>query len=246
MNGKKIKELTDNELTKEFNESLKYCMLLVGIRAKNLPFAEEKDVLRGHIIKNFGILTCKQLIEAFELAITGKLGLSDEEVNPYENFSCLYVSKILKSYILWFNNVHKDDFRKRIQSPEIKYLQAPDVDWSDTWAKLLDLAADNQTYDLLLTTAIYDWLIRINKLNPEIGTCDKYYQDALEAYTFEISKNLREGHGNTPELKRQWGVIENGDWTQDDNICARILTISKQTVIKKQLEYEIKNINKET
>lgn len=79
-------------------------MLKVGIRANNLPNNAEKAVLIDHIITNYGGHTIYEIRLAFQMAITGKLGLDPV---PYENFSCLYFSSIMEAYRSWAKDAIK-------------------------------------------------------------------------------------------------------------------------------------------
>ena len=73
-------------------------MLKVGVRGANLPGREETAILLEHIVKNYGNHTPDEIKLAFDLAITGKL---ECEATCYENFSCLYFSKIMNAYREW-------------------------------------------------------------------------------------------------------------------------------------------------
>lgn len=82
-------------------EVLRYCMVLVGVRSQNLPDGAEKAVLLNHIVQNYGGHTPEEIKLAFEMAVSGKLGLPSDEVKCYENFSCLYFSTIMNAYRNW-------------------------------------------------------------------------------------------------------------------------------------------------
>jgi len=92
----RICQLTELEPLKQ---ALRYVMLLVGIRAKNLPGEAEKQILLTHIAKNYGGHTAAEIRLAFEMAIAGKLEV--EDVSCYENFSPLYFSTIMNAYREW-------------------------------------------------------------------------------------------------------------------------------------------------
>lgn len=94
----RIRFLSDLEPLKQ---ALRYSMLLVGLRANNLPNEHEKAILIGYILKNYGGHTADEIKLAFEMAVTGDLGLSTDEVKCYENFSCLYFSTIMNAYRKW-------------------------------------------------------------------------------------------------------------------------------------------------
>jgi hypothetical protein len=85
----------------EISQVLRLVMLKLGIRANNLPGQEETAVLFNHIIENYGGNRIEEIKLAFEMAIAGKLDIETKEVNAYENFSCLYFSKIMNAYRMW-------------------------------------------------------------------------------------------------------------------------------------------------
>lgn len=103
--AKKVKELPETELRK----ALKYAMLKVGLRGKNFPTGVTKSLLLDHIFINYGNHTPDEIRLAFNLAAAGKLSLPIEEVNCYENFSCLYFSKIMNAYRVWAEQVYQQN-----------------------------------------------------------------------------------------------------------------------------------------
>lgn len=88
---KTIRELPEEELRK----AIKYAMVKIGLRAANWPEGVEKSLLLQHIWENFGDLTPSEFRIAFDWAIDGRFTV---EINCYENFSCKYVTDILKAY----------------------------------------------------------------------------------------------------------------------------------------------------
>lgn len=80
----------------EIKQALRYVMVLVGLRANNMPSDEEKFVLLNFIRSNFGNQTPEEIKLAFEWAISGKINV---DVKCYENFSCEYFGRIMKAYI---------------------------------------------------------------------------------------------------------------------------------------------------
>ena len=76
------KALQHNQIVKstvdEITQVLKLAMLKVGIREKQLPSQEEKQVLIDHILTNYGNHTPAEIKLAFDMAISGKL----EDANP--------------------------------------------------------------------------------------------------------------------------------------------------------------------
>src|SRR5512137_161350 len=59
----------------DLKQVLRYAMVLVGLRGNNMPTEEEKFVLLNFIRSNFGNQTPEEIKLAFELAVSGKLGI---------------------------------------------------------------------------------------------------------------------------------------------------------------------------
>src|SRR6478736_9161747 len=85
--GVKIKQVDDETL----NQTLRYCMLLTGIRANNLPVQEEALVLKNFVRNMLGNYTPAEFRLAFNLAVAGQL---ECDANHYENFNCNYIANI--------------------------------------------------------------------------------------------------------------------------------------------------------
>ena len=132
----------------ELKQVLKLAMLKVGVRANNLPNDVEKEVLIEHIITNYGNHTPMEIKLAFDMAIAGKLDDLDNRGNPidletncYENFSCLYFSKIMNSYRRWARQTHnqlKKDYPKMIAEQTI--LSDEDkAEWICEWKSMPEI-----------------------------------------------------------------------------------------------------------
>jgi hypothetical protein len=79
-------------------------MVLVGIKANNVPNDREKSVLLQFIVNNYGGHTPSEIRLAFDLAISGDLDV--EDVKCYENFSPLYFASIMNAYRKWARPKH--------------------------------------------------------------------------------------------------------------------------------------------
>jgi hypothetical protein len=90
--GQTLRVTDENDL----KQVLRYSMLLVGLRANNMPTDEEKFVLINFIKSNFANITVAQVKLAFDLAVSGKLGI---DAKCYENFSCEYFGRIMARYL---------------------------------------------------------------------------------------------------------------------------------------------------
>jgi hypothetical protein len=92
--GQTLRVSDENEL----KQVLRYSMLLVGLRANNMPNDEEKFVLINFIKTNFANVTIAQIKLAFDMAVAGKLQV---DAKCYENFSCEFFGRIMASYLIF-------------------------------------------------------------------------------------------------------------------------------------------------
>jgi hypothetical protein len=104
----KIRDIDQEELKK----SIKYAMVLIGLRAQNYPDDLEKQVLLNFIQEHYGGHTPAEIKLAFEMAIMRKL-----DVDPvcYENFSIAYFAGIMEAYRSWAR-----EQVKQLPAPELK------------------------------------------------------------------------------------------------------------------------------
>lgn len=93
---RRIGTLLDIEPLKQ---ALRYAMVLVGIKAHNVPNDREKAVLLKFIQNNYWGHTPAEIRLAFDLAVAGELDVDD--VKCYENFSPLYFASIMNAYRKW-------------------------------------------------------------------------------------------------------------------------------------------------
>lgn len=174
-----IEALSDKKIIHSSLDELKnvltFCMIKIGLRSASFPAAEEKAVLIDHILKEFGGHTCQEIKLAFEMAIAGKLTDYNSKGEPitldancYENFSCLYFSKIMKAYRIWAEDVYK--FVKRIepmyQIEDKRELTDNDM---ESWVQETKYIAINEAKIPLMPIAIYEWLVskKILKITKE-------------------------------------------------------------------------------
>jgi hypothetical protein len=90
--GNTLRVSDENDL----KQVLRYSMLLVGLRANNMPTEEEKFVLINFIKTNFANITIAQIKLAFDMAVAGKLQV---DAKCYENFSCEFFGRIMAKYL---------------------------------------------------------------------------------------------------------------------------------------------------
>jgi hypothetical protein len=101
----------------------------VGLREQNWPTQEETAVLIQHIETNYGGHTVAEIKLAFDMAISGKL---DVDATCYENFSCLYFSKIMGVYREWAIEEHKQ-LESKQPIHQIEYKEDMSADAMQQW-----------------------------------------------------------------------------------------------------------------
>lgn len=115
---RRIGTLLDIEPLKQ---ALRYAMVLVGIKAHNVPNDREKAVLLQFIQSNYGGHTPAEIRLAFDLAVAGELYV--EDVKCYENFSPLYFASIMNAYRKWAKPRHSEIKPKEPELTEDQKLQ---------------------------------------------------------------------------------------------------------------------------
>ena len=154
--------------------------LLIGLRKTQFP-AREEDVFNVTFIKkNYGHKTINEIIEAFELAVTGKL---DVDVKHYDQFTLPYFCRIMDAYRI-FNN------ERILATPppklkEIAYQMTDEerLNEIEEWRK--------KDYDFkILPLYLYDWLLKysLHAITDDLKA--DYYQRAVRVHENELRRNF--------------------------------------------------------
>ncbi len=117
LQAKKPNECTDEEI----KQTVRYCMLLVGIRANTINNMDEmeKMVLIEFIKTRFSKITIDEIKLAFTKAVAYEL---DIDPKHYENFSCEYFGRIISGYRTWAQKMHDDLYKNKQAQEEYKRL----------------------------------------------------------------------------------------------------------------------------
>lgn len=138
----------------ELKEVLRYVIVKVGLRAQNWPNEMEKQILLEHIVSNYGRHTNEEIKLAFDMAITEKL---EVEANCYENFSCVFFSRIMNSYRAWASMVHKNVVKPTVIMIENKE-DISDEGMDKFWDATEELVAKGNYPIELIPPMLYDWM----------------------------------------------------------------------------------------
>lgn len=173
----------------EIKEALRYAMILVGIRAQNLPNDIEKQVLLQFIRRNYPGHTANEIRLAFDKAVSGELALKPNETAAYENFSCEYLGRIMRAYRAWASEQYEQ--AQTFQATETpKLLEAPKISDAELFETYFqDWKAGKLNLDLL-PEFVYDRLktyVKVEISDEEIkGIVLKAREHILERYNNDL------------------------------------------------------------
>lgn len=211
-----------NSSLDELKNVLKFCMIKIGLRSASFPAEEEKAVLIDHVIKEFGGHTCQEIKLAFEMAIAGKLTECNSknemvtiDANCYENFSCLYFSKIMNAYRIWAEDVYK--FVSRVKDQTVLQVEnnrkLTDDDF-EKWIEETRQIATDESKIPLMPLDIYDWLMDKKKLRITKDKRNEYLKQAVVLRHKELIELSNNGWNDSMEAlekfdkMKQAGVFE--------------------------------------
>lgn len=149
----------------DLTQVLRSVFARLGIRANNLPNDVETAILMIHINKSYGNHTCEEIALAFEMALDGRLDLAEKDISCYENFSCLYFSRIMNSFRRWAAQEYRQIERKMV--PALEYKESVDDEGMQEWLNRVILQVVNDKYEPeFLPYQLYDWLLARGKITP--------------------------------------------------------------------------------
>lgn len=154
----KIKDATMVDIVQVLEKG----MLLLGIKGQNLPDSFSMQYMVTEVKSQYSGLRIGELMLAFQLASRGKL---DFEVETYQNFSVLYLNRMVSAYHRWA-------IKQVNQMPEKKTLP-PVTNVTDE--DIIQMASDNykrhkNRMQIFMSLRAFDILHKAGKINfkPEI------------------------------------------------------------------------------
>jgi hypothetical protein len=225
-------------------------MLLVGIRAQNMPQAQEIDVLLAFVKKNYGGHSSLEIKIAFDLAINGTLEV--EDVKCYENFSCEYLGRIMSAYRKYAAVEYKHSkVAATIDEAAPEQIEnAGSVDWSDHWRSIVESAKNGEIKHKTIPTPVYDWLERSGMIDPLVYTkeekwnilksCKDQYRDETGDELLNPKPSSDKSHVlkyrlymlNDIDILKNGEVIKKAAWRNDSEIMSQLAIMSKQSIVR--------------
>jgi len=139
------------------DQTFRRIFILVGLRAQNFPGPEESQILFEHAVRYYGNHSSDEMILAFEMAIAGQLEIDPRDISTYENFTCLYFSRIMNAFRSWSGRQIREAEKQRQEPAQIGY--KPDNHFWQSWLKeLVDDWLAGEAHVEFMPLAVYDWL----------------------------------------------------------------------------------------
>jgi hypothetical protein len=127
--------------TQEIFDILTKAMILLGVKGDRLPSEFEMNYMAKMVKVDYANLPIGEFELAFDLMIKDKL---DENPETYQNFSALYLSRLMSSYARW---AYKYKIEEKIE-PQ-KELAAPQMDDDEVLKMSLDIYKKNKDWNYI-------------------------------------------------------------------------------------------------
>jgi hypothetical protein len=210
LQAEKIVDLSDEKI----KETLMKVFLLIGLRQQHYPNQMALTFIINYLRSNFGHKTIEELYLAFELAIQNKLDI--EDVNVYDNFSIVFLEKIMQSYKKWL-------FKQSLEN-QIKPVQIENKMPIDKLAEIKEWEQKSELKMQFIPLYLYDYLIEYGKINPSKQDKWDYYNRAIQIKTDQLKQDI----SNRKELKHFLNMVQDGLLGDEKQ---SIINLSKRMII---------------
>lgn len=102
LQSQKISDCNDNRIYQE----LAKVYVLIGLRGHHLPSDFEGQIIVNYLRENYAHKGISELSFAFKLAVQNKLDI--DTPNAFDQFSILYLEKIMNAYRLWLKKADEE------------------------------------------------------------------------------------------------------------------------------------------
>ena len=184
LTAKKTTRLADSS-TKDIYDILTQSMILLGVKGDRLPSEFEMDYMAKMMKVDYANLPIGELRLAFELMIKDKL---DEKAETYQNFSALYLSRLMSSYSRW---AFKHYVEEKIEPS--KQLAAPEVDEDSILDMSFNIYKRNKDWNhIFMGLKCFKILYKRNLITDIEGTLQRTEQAIKNKYLYADHKEKKE------------------------------------------------------
>ncbi len=184
MTAKKTTRLADSS-TKDIYDILIQSMILLGLKGDKLPSEFEMDYMAKMMKVDYANLPIGELRLAFELMIKDKL---DEKAETYQNFSVLYLSRLMSSYARW---AYKNYVEEKIE-PE-KQIEAPKMDDDQVLNMSFDIYKKNKNWNyIFMGLKCFNILYKRGLITDFEGTLKRTEEAIRKDYLYASHKERKE------------------------------------------------------
>ena len=160
-------------------------MILLGIKGERLPTEFEMKYMSQMMKVDYGQLPIGEFKLAFDLMIKNKL---DENPETYQNFSALYLSRLMGSYARW---AYKNYVEEKIE-PE-KQLAAPEVDEDEILKMSYDIYKKNKDWQhIFMGLKCFNIIHKRGLITDTEATLKKTEEAIRKQYTYASHKERKE------------------------------------------------------
>jgi len=214
----KINEATDEQLTTR----LSIIFMMIGLRPQHFPTHPETHFLLQHLREEYGHKTLDELQLAFRLGATGKLDLDD--INPYDQFTIIYLTKIMAAYRKHLITISKTIETKPTEIMIDKITDEEKKQEIEEWRCKKDININ------LIPMYIYEWLCEFGHIILENSDKKRLYERAADYRLHQLREEAETGGGWT-EYNRYVNMHSKGFRAITGEEVNNIRSISKKIAV---------------
>lgn len=184
LEAKKTQRLADSS-TKDIFDILTKAMILLGIKGDRLPSEFEMDYMAKMVKVDYANLPIGEFELAFDLMIKDKL---DENPETYQNFSALYLSRLMTSYARWA-------YRHKIEEKPIeqKQIETPKISDDEILQMSIDIYKKNKDWEhVFYGLRCFNILYKQNLITDFEGTLKRTEEAIKKKFLYASYKEKKE------------------------------------------------------
>ena len=168
-------EKLKNSQTIKIIEVITKGMLLLGLKGDRLPSKPELEYMVNMLKEDYGHLPIGELDLAFELMVKGKL---DENPETYQNFSVLYLTRMLSAYARFVVANYQE---KPKELPQIEY-KAEEIDLDFIYQVYKD-SKDKDFRRIFMALDAFNFIFKNNLYNFNV---EEIYQEVVKLIKLSV------------------------------------------------------------